>query len=41
MIAADVMVRYVETVGPDTSVAEAARLIAQNDLSVVAGCRRS
>jgi CBS domain-containing protein len=35
MIAADVMVRYVETVGPDTSVAEAARLMAQNDLSAL------
>jgi CBS domain-containing protein len=35
MIAADVMVRDVKTVGPGTDVAEAARLMAQNDLSAL------
>jgi CBS domain-containing protein len=35
MIASDVMVRDVKTVGPSTSVAEAARLMAQNDLSAL------
>ena len=35
MIASDVMVRDVKTVGPETSVAEAARLMAQNDLSAL------
>ncbi len=35
MIASDVMVRDVKTVGPGTDVAEAARLMAQNDLSAL------
>jgi CBS domain-containing protein len=35
MIASDVMVRDVKTVGPGTNVAEAARLMAQNDLSAL------
>jgi CBS domain-containing protein len=35
MIASDVMVRDVKTVGPGTSVAEAARLMAQNDVSAL------
>jgi CBS domain-containing protein len=35
MIASDVMVREVKTVGPGASVAEAARLMAQNDLSAL------
>jgi CBS domain-containing protein len=35
MIASDVMVRNVKTVRPGTSVAEAARLMAQNDLSTL------
>jgi CBS domain-containing protein len=35
MIASDVMVRDVKTVGPSTSVAEAAQLMAQNDLSAL------
>jgi CBS domain-containing protein len=35
MIASDVMVRDVKTVRPGTSVAEAARLMAQNDLSAL------
>src|SRR5258708_11434707 len=35
MIAADVMVRDVKTVGAGGSVAEAARLMAQNDLSAL------
>jgi CBS domain-containing protein len=35
MIAADVMMRDVKTVGPGTSVAEAAKLMAQNDLSAL------
>jgi CBS domain-containing protein len=35
MNAADVMVRDVITIGPDTSVAEAAKLMAQNDVSAL------
>lgn len=35
MIASDVMVRDVKTVAPGTSVAEAARLMAQNDISAL------
>jgi CBS domain-containing protein len=35
MIASDAMVRDVTTVGPGTSVAEAARLMAQNDVSAL------
>jgi CBS domain-containing protein len=35
MIASDVMTRDVKTVGPGTNVAEAARLMAQNDLSAL------
>jgi CBS domain-containing protein len=35
MIASDLMVRDVKTIGPGTSVAEAAQLMAQNDLSAL------
>jgi CBS-domain-containing membrane protein len=35
MIASDVMVRDVKTVGPGTNVTEAARLMAQNDVSAL------